>query len=219
MLRTRHSVGSGRQEATGGRAVTVGRLGTLALAAAPVLAAVLGGCTDWRGDLAQELPEMGHRNWVVVVDSAYPAQTAGGIKTVTTRAGQLEVVRAVLQAVDDAPHVRGVVYLDSELKYVSEKDAPGITAYRKSVDALLKKRGAMSVPHEELIAKLDEAAKTFRVLILKTDFALPYTSVFVQLDCGYWGAAQEKRLRQAISAAASAAATAPSVPAKPPKDK
>ena len=162
---------------------------------------------------------MGHRNWVVVADSAYPAQTAEGIRTITTGAGQLEVARAVLKAVDAAPHVRGAVYLDWELKYVSEKDAPGIGAYRKSLDALRKKRSPMSVPHEELIGKLDEAAKTFRVLVLKTDFALPYTSVLVRLECGYWSEAQEKRLRKAISAAASAAATAPSVPAKPAKSK
>jgi hypothetical protein len=54
------------------------------------------------------------------------------------------------------------------------------------------------VPHEELIGKLDEAAKTFRVLILKTNLTLPYTSVFLELDCGYWDAGSEERLRQAI---------------------
>ena len=56
-----------------------------------------------------------------------------------------------------------------------------------------------SVPHEELIAKLDGAAKMFRILILKTDMTLPYTSVFVQLDCGYWISDAEKRLRDRIS--------------------
>jgi hypothetical protein len=27
---------------------------------------------------------------------------------------------------------------------------------------------------------------------------LPYTSVFLQLDCGYWNADQESRLREAL---------------------
>jgi hypothetical protein len=165
----------------------------------------VGGC-GWRGELRRELSVMGHRNWVVVADSAYPAQTAEGIRTITTGADQLDVVQAVLEAVDDAPHVRPVVYLDSELEYVSKKDAPGIDAYRKALDALLKKRGVMAIPHKELISKLDESARTFRVLVLKTDFKLPYTSVFVELDCGYWGDAQEKRLRKAIGDAAKAAA-------------
>jgi hypothetical protein len=29
---------------------------------------------------------------------------------------------------------------------------------------------------------------------------LPYTSVFIQLDCGYWSAEAEQRLRAAFSA-------------------
>jgi hypothetical protein len=33
------------------------------------------------------------------------------------------------------------------------------------------------------------------VLILKTDLTLPYTSVFIELDCGYWGPEKEQALR------------------------
>ena len=42
------------------------------------------------------------------------------------------------------------------------------------------------------------AGATFRVLIIKTDMTLPYTSVFCELDCGYWSAAAEQRLREAL---------------------
>jgi hypothetical protein len=47
---------------------------------------------------------------------------------------------------------------------------------------------------------LDKAAETFRVLVLKTDLALPYTSVFLELDCGYWSPGAERRLREAMKA-------------------
>jgi hypothetical protein len=57
------------------------------------------------------------------------------------------------------------------------------------------------MPHEDIIKMLDKAAETFNVLILKTDLALPYTSVFFQLDCGYWSAEAEAKLREAIRAA------------------
>jgi hypothetical protein len=100
--------------------------------------------------------------------------------------------------VDNAGHVQAVVYLDAEMEYVSEKDAPGIDAYRKELTALLGSRPVKSLPHEELIAKLDEAAKMFRVLVLKTNLTLPYTSVFLELDCGYWNEEAERKLRQAI---------------------
>ena len=41
-------------------------------------------------------------------------------------------------------------------------------------------------------------SKMFNVLLLKTDMVLPYTSVFLQLDCGYWNAEKEQRLRDAL---------------------
>ena len=53
---------------------------------------------------------------------------------------------------------------------------------------------------EEIIAKLDEAGKTFHVLVLKTRMTIPYTSVFVRLDCGYWTEEQEKKLREKMGA-------------------
>jgi len=180
--------------------VLVGR--SVALLALVPIIALAGGCrTAGRGRLSRMLPKMGHRNWIVVADSAYPAQNKPGIETVVTGRGQLETVRSVLEAVDEAPHVQPVVYLDSELDNVSEVDAPGIRAYRNQLGLLLKKHTVRSMPHERLIATLDEAAEMFNVLILKTDMALPYTSVFVELECGYWNAEAEKRLRDKMKRA------------------
>ncbi|HUT30999.1 MAG TPA: RbsD/FucU domain-containing protein [Sedimentisphaerales bacterium] len=174
--------------------------GLATLLATSILAA---GCATtsanhWQSKVNDELPVLGHRNWIVIADSAYPAQSRPGIETIATGADQIAVVEAVLRAVDKATHVRANVYLDAEMKYVAEQDAPGIDAYRRRLALLLDKREAKSIPHEELIAKLDEAAKTFRILILKTNLTLPYTSVFLQLDCGYWSPQAEQRLRQAI---------------------
>lgn len=162
---------------------------------------LVSGCsgTSWQEELAEELTLYGHRNWIVVVDSAYPAQSNPGIKTIVTDAGQLEVVESVLTAVDEAPHVRALVRLDVELGSVSEEDAPGIDDYRQALEELLAGRPVEPVLHEELIARLDDAARTFRILILKTDMTLPYTSVFLQLDCGYWDSDAEERLRAAIA--------------------
>jgi hypothetical protein len=33
----------------------------------------------------------------------------------------------------------------------------------------------------------------------KTNLTLPYTSVFLQIDCGYWSADAERRLRDAMA--------------------
>jgi hypothetical protein len=156
--------------------------------------------SDWRARLEKELPLLGHRNWIAVVDSAYPLQTSGGIETINTDADQVEVVQTVLDEFSQAKHVRPVIFTDAELTLVQESDAPGVAAYREALRNLLHridggKLEAQSLPHEEIISKLDEAGKTFHILVLKSRMTIPYTSVFMRLDCGYWTAEQEKRLR------------------------
>jgi hypothetical protein len=156
---------------------------------------------NWHQVLADRLPLYGHRNWIVIADSAYPAQTRDGIETVVTNADQTDVIKTVLQALDTTPHVKPIVYTDAELKYVPEQDAPGVTAYRDQLAKILGDRPVQTIPHEQVIAKLDQAGQTFRVLILKTRLTVPYTSVFLQLDCRYWNTDSEKRLRALIPVA------------------
>jgi hypothetical protein len=152
----------------------------------------------WKDVLAERVAAFGHRNWIVIADSAYPAQARAGIETVVTGADQLAVVKAVLAELAKAKHVRPVVHLDAELPHVPETDAPGIGKYRDGLAKVLGERRPQSLPHEQIIARLDRAGETFRVLVLKTDLALPYTSVFLELDCGYWSPEAERRLRERL---------------------
>jgi hypothetical protein len=155
---------------------------------------------DWRVRLQEELRLLGHRNWIAVVDSAYPLQTSAGIETINTDAEHLDVVKAVLGELANTRHVRPVIFTDAELKLVPESDANGVTAYREDLGKLLGKSSPQSLPHEEIISKLDDAGKTFHILVLKTRLTIPYTSVFIRLDCGYWSADAEKRLREKMAA-------------------
>jgi hypothetical protein len=154
---------------------------------------------SWQQAVAERIPLYGHRNWIVIADSAYPAQSSPGIETIVSDADHMEVVQAVLKAVAASKHVRPIIYTDQELKYVSDSDAPGISAYREQLAHVLGSHPVSVLPHEQIISKLDDAGKTFRVLIIKTNLTLPYTSVFLQLDCGYWSADAERRLREAMA--------------------
>ncbi len=171
----------------------------LILAVALVPTAAMAQGTDWRIKLNQQLPLMGHRNWIAVVDSAYPLQTSAGVETIETNEDQLEVVKMVLGQIGKSEHVRPIIFTDAELKLVPESDAKGVTAYRDALATLLGNNEAQSLPHEEIISKLDEAGKTFHILVLKSRMTIPYTSVFIRLECGYWTADAEKRLRQAMA--------------------
>jgi hypothetical protein len=151
-------------------------------------------------NLNKLLPQLGHRNWIAVVDSAYPLQCRPGIETIVSNHDQLAEVRDALGAIDNAPHLRPEVLLDAELPFLSEADAPGIGAYRVALDRLLQGRTVRSLPHDKIIAQMDEVAQAFRVVIIKTRLTLPYTSVFIELHCGYWSPENERHLRAALPA-------------------
>jgi L-fucose mutarotase/ribose pyranase (RbsD/FucU family) len=157
--------------------------------------------TPWRTKLAEELPLLGHRNWIVIADSAYPWQTSAGIETIDTGADHIEVIKAVLATLDRTPHVRPILFTDAELPFVPESDAKGVTLFREILGQTLISQTVQAFPHEEIINKLDSAGRTFHVLLLKTKLAIPYSSVFIQLDCAYWSPDAEARLREAMKAA------------------
>jgi hypothetical protein len=157
--------------------------------------------SDWRARVTEAMPLLGHRNWILIVDSAYPLQASTGIETIETNASQLEVLRHVLLEVDRSIHVRPVVSMDAELPFLDEDDAPGVGKYRAEVADILRGYPVDSVPHDKVIANIEEAAKHFNILVLKTNMTIPYTSVFIRLDCKYWSADAEKRLRAKMAAA------------------
>ncbi len=150
--------------------------------------------SEWAIELSRCLPLFGHRNWIVVADSAYPAQSNPGIQTITANESHLEVLQEVLAAIEQSGHVKANVYTDRELAFVKEMDAPGVSSYRDALSDMVGER-RRTLPHEEIIAKLDHAAELFQVLIIKTDMKIPYTSVFLELDCAYWNDSAEQRLR------------------------
>ena len=149
----------------------------------------------WQKTLQERIPLYGHRNWIVIADSAYPAQSRDGIETVLSNADHLEVIKVVLASLAASKHVKPIVYTDQEQKFVEERDAPGVSAYRERLAGLLGNREVNVLPHEQIFSRLDQAGQMFRVLIIKTNMAISYTSVFLELDCAYWTTDAERRLR------------------------
>lgn len=155
--------------------------------------------SNWKLDLEAKLKLFGHRNWIVIADAAYPQQSNPAIETITIDASQLEAVEFVNNLVTKATHVDANIFIDKEMAFVSEKNAQGITTYRNKLNKILEEKSTKTMLHEDIIRELDASAKLFNVLILKTDLAIPYTSVFFQLECGYWNESSEKELRNALN--------------------
>lgn len=173
----------------------------LLLAAPFVYAAPPAAPAAWKAKLAAELPLLGHRNWILIVDSAYPLQTSPGVETIETDGSELDVVRYVLSAVNHTIHVRPDVYMDAELPFVPDQDAPGASAYRAQIAAVLQGYKVQSELHDKIIATIGQTGSEFHVLVLKTTLTIPYSSVFIRLNCKYWSDAAEQRMRARMAAA------------------
>jgi hypothetical protein len=78
----------------------------------------------------------------------------------------------------------------------SAKDAPGVTACRQGTGSVLAGQKITLLPHEQSSQK----PKTFHIVVLKTTMTVPYTSVFLQLNCKYWSDEAEAQMRKATSA-------------------
>jgi hypothetical protein len=170
-------------------------LAAAALSRPAFIAAQAPAPADWKAAVSESIPLLGHRNWILIVDSAYPLQSSPGVETIETDASHLDVLRYVLGAVNNSIHVRPLIYMDKELPFVSDDDAPGVSAYREQIQKLLADYTIESMLHERVINQIDETSKEFHVLVLKTTMTIPYSSVFIRLDCKYWSADAEKRMR------------------------
>jgi hypothetical protein len=113
----------------------------------------------------------------------------------------MAVVQAVLKEIARAPHVRPVVFLDRELDYVPADDYPKISAYRGELMQALKPYPISPLLHEEALKRISEDSKTYKILILKTTMTMPYTSVFLRLDCKYLSDEGEQKIRRAMKQA------------------
>jgi hypothetical protein len=150
---------------------------------------------NWKESLKDRLPLYGHRNWLVIADSAYPAQSRRAIETMVVDEEQVTVLEETLAILGGCKHIEPNIYTDKELDFIGDDDAPGISSYRQKLGALLKGHQVRTLPHEEIISTLDRVGEKFRVLLIKTNMRIPYTSVFLELECGYWNPDAEKRLR------------------------
>ena len=151
---------------------------------------------SWQSTLEKDLHLLGHRNWILVVDKAFPEQSSAGMKYLYVEQDLLPTLEYVLEKVEASSHVKPIIYQDKELSFITGEQVAGIEAFRSEAEKILAGREVNTLLHDEVFSMLDESSSLFRVLVIKTNCTLPYTSVFLQLDCSYWGPENEKILRE-----------------------
>ncbi len=169
---------------------------------ATVLACVgcgpLGYSGDWKGSVNQKVNQLGYRNWIVISEASFPAHSRSGTRQVIADAEVPEVLDYVLNAIERTQHVRPQVYLPREMRAVENDFAPGIDSMRERIRSSLHGHEPTELDQQSLITLLESANQSYDVLVIRTPTALPYTSVFLELQPGYWDSESEDRLRERI---------------------
>jgi D-ribose pyranose/furanose isomerase RbsD len=155
--------------------------------------------SDWQESVATQVNQLGYRNWIVISEASFPAHNRPGFRQVNASAEIPEVVDYVLNAIEQSQHVRPRIYTTRELRAVENDFAPGIDEFRAQVKLSLHGHESTELDQQSLITLLETANQNLNVIVIRTPTALPYTSVFMELQPGYWDAESEERLRQRIS--------------------
>lgn len=151
----------------------------------------------WQDKVAEAGKSFGHRNWIVVGDAAMPVSSSPGYEVVLAEEPLPDVLAFVLKSLGN--QVKPIAWLDAELELVEEPAAKGAEAAKKAIAAGLQGVETRTAPHDEILARLDQTSRAFKVLMVKSTLQVPYTSVFLELDCGYWCADREAALRRRMA--------------------
>lgn len=172
---------------------------------------LLTGCGVWGGKqapqyeeldpgLVREVRALGNRNWIVIADESFPLHTRRGVRTLLVDKEIPEVLSGVIDVLESQQHVTPIFYRTRELGFVENDTAPGIDMYRKAITESLRGYEIRDFQYRYLSVVLEDDSKTFAVLVLKTKTALPYSSIFIELDSGYWDQRSEQKLRSKMEA-------------------
>ncbi|MFI3286111.1 MAG: hypothetical protein R3Y08_05595 [Rikenellaceae bacterium] len=151
----------------------------------------------WRTEFERVLPLLGHRNWILLVDKAFPLQSAAGMTYLNSAEPIDEVLEYTLSQIDKSSHIKPVIYTDKELQALTQFGGAE-AAMVETINHSLEGYSVQSILHDEVFSKLDTASKLFNVVVIKTESTVAYSSVFIELDCGYWTAEKEQQLRASL---------------------
>jgi hypothetical protein len=84
---------------------------------------------------------------------------------------------------------------------VQEDDYPGVADIRDEIARTFDQTRLSSIPHAQVLSDIHEVGKTFRILLIKTNSTIPYTSVYMRLDCGYMTDEVDHQIRNSVASA------------------
>lgn len=170
---------------------------------------LMGGCggsrdtapPPWGEVVSREVNALGIQNWIIIAESSFPVVSRGGVRTLVVDAEVPELVDYVVNHLERSENVTPSFNTARELPFVSNDRAPGIDQFRKDLKTALHGHEVRQMDNRSLSLLAHSDASKFAVLVLKSKTALPYSSVFIELDSGYWDRGSEDDLRREMRSA------------------
>jgi len=153
---------------------------------------------SWQAAVDRQAGQLGYRNWIVIAEASFPAHSRAGVRQVIANVDAPEALDHVLYTLEQSETVRPQIYIPRELRSVENDFAPGIDEYRKRLKNSLHGHETTELDQQSLITLMEDANRSFDVLVIRTNTALPYSSIFLELKPGYWDVDSENRLRERI---------------------
>lgn len=157
------------------------------------------GGNTWQAAVDRQAGQLGYRNWIIIAEASFPAHNRPGVRQVNAPVEVPEALDYVLRALEQTENVRPQVYVTREVRSVENDFAPGIDELRKRVKSALHGHETTELEQQSLLTLMQDANRSFDVLVIRTTTALPYSSVFLELQPGYWDVDSETRLRDKIA--------------------
>lgn len=180
--------------------MVVGRFGlALGLAFLSLGCAGMQQDNTWQAAVDRQAGQLGYRNWIVIAEASFPAQSRPGVRQVNASVDVPEALDYVLKALEQTENVRPQLYVTREVRSLENDFAPGIDELRKRTQVSLHGHETTELDQQSLLTLLEDANRSFDVLVIRTTTALPYSSIFLELQPGYWDVDSETRLRDKIA--------------------
>ena len=154
--------------------------------------------STWEAAVQRQVGQLGYRNWIVIAEASFPAHNRPGIRQMNAAVDVPQALDHVLKILEQTENVRPRIYVSRELRSVENDFAPGIDELRKNLLNSLHGHETTELDQQSLLTLLEDASGSFDVLVIRTPTALPYSSVFLELQPGYWDVDSETRLREKI---------------------
>ena len=151
---------------------------------------------SWGGVVSREVNALGSGNWIVIAESSFPVVSRRGVRTVVVDTEIPELVDYVVNELEKSETVTPSFSTARELPFVKNDRAPGIDEFRKLLRESLHGHEVRQMDNRSLTLLTHSDAAKYAVLVFKTKSALPYSSVFIELDSGYWDRKSEDNLRR-----------------------